>query len=72
MDSYGHKIAPLTDQQRAILADPQTSGGLLIAVAKDQASEVVKVLTENGLNDFCEPIGYLTDTSEFVVNILVN
>lgn len=69
MDSYGHKIAPMTDLQRAILADPQTSGGLLIAVAKDQAADVIKVLSDNGLADFCEPIGYLTETTEFVVNI---
>jgi selenide,water dikinase len=68
MDSYGHKIEPMTDQQRAILADPQTSGGLLIAVGKDQAIEVVKVLSENGLADFCEPIGYLTESGKFVVN----
>jgi len=31
-DSYSHKVAPVTDLQRAILADPQTSGGLLVAV----------------------------------------
>ncbi|MGQ0720804.1 MAG: selenide, water dikinase SelD [Candidatus Eiseniibacteriota bacterium] len=30
--SYGHKIAPLTDLQRSVLCDPQTSGGLLVAV----------------------------------------
>lgn len=30
--SYGHNVAPLTDAQKFILADPQTSGGLLIAV----------------------------------------
>ena len=59
----------MSDLQRAILADPQTSGGLLIAVAKDQASNVIKVLSDNGLGDFCEPIGYLTETSEFVVTI---
>ena len=69
MDSYGHKIAPMTDQQRAILADPQTSGGLLITVAKDQAEEVIKVLSDNGLSNFCTPIGYLTESAEFVVNI---
>jgi len=28
-DSYGHKIAPITDLQKAVLCDPQTSGGLL-------------------------------------------
>jgi selenide,water dikinase len=31
-DSYGHKIGPVTEYQKAVLADPQTSGGLLIAV----------------------------------------
>ena len=30
--SYGQKISALTDEQRYILADPQTSGGLLVAV----------------------------------------
>lgn len=34
-DSYGHKIGPLPDLQRNLLADPQTSGGLLVAVAPD-------------------------------------
>lgn len=33
-DSYGHKIGPLSETQKFILADPQTSGGLLIAVAE--------------------------------------
>ncbi|MFY8036714.1 MAG: selenide, water dikinase SelD, partial [Cyclobacteriaceae bacterium] len=31
-DSYGNKISLLTDTQRMILADPQTSGGLLVCV----------------------------------------
>jgi selenide,water dikinase len=30
--SYGHLIAPLEDARRLLLADPQTSGGLLAAV----------------------------------------
>jgi selenide,water dikinase len=30
--SYGHRVGPLTDVQRAVLCDPQTSGGLLVAV----------------------------------------
>ena len=60
-DSYGEKIGPLTDYQKAILADPQTSGGLLIAVDKNAAAEVQSILQQNGLQKFCEPIG------EFVV-----
>jgi len=30
--SYGHKIAALTDAQKHYLCDPQTSGGLLVCV----------------------------------------
>lgn len=41
-DSYGHLISPLSDEQKAILCDPQTSGGLLIAV-KPQAVESVSL-----------------------------
>lgn len=33
--SYGDKIAEVTELQKMILADPQTSGGLLIAVDRD-------------------------------------
>lgn len=37
--SYGHKIGPVTEMQRHILADPQTSGGLLVAVEPGYAGE---------------------------------
>jgi selenide,water dikinase len=33
--SYGEKISDLSEYQKVILADPQTSGGLLIAVDKN-------------------------------------
>lgn len=44
--SYGSKIGPLTDEQRYILADPQTSGGLLIAVTEEAAPAVELLLPE--------------------------
>ena len=39
-DSYGHKVSPLTNTQKALLCDPQTSGGLLIAVVPDAVSQL--------------------------------
>ncbi len=36
--SYGHKIGEISEYQKLILADPQTSGGLLIAVNQDAPS----------------------------------
>lgn len=38
-DSYGNKIGALDEVQRAILADPQTSGGLLVSVDAGKALE---------------------------------
>jgi len=38
-DSYGSKISPITEDQRAVLADPQTSGGLLVAVEAGHTGE---------------------------------
>lgn len=61
-DSYGHKISPLTDTQKYILADPQTSGGLLIAVAEDGCVEFEKQLSNKGYDLVC--FGRLTEAGD--------
>lgn len=43
-----------------LLPDPQTNGGLLIAVDINAVEEVKKLLSENGLENFAEPIGRMT------------
>lgn len=66
-DSYGEKIGIITDYQKAILADPQTSGGLLIAVDENAVEEVKNILKENGLEKFAQPVGKLVaKTNKFV------
>lgn len=73
-DSYGHKVSVLNSGaaslQKSILADPQTSGGLLISVSKESLGEVVAILNENGLSDRTTPIGELTDAGSFAVNVI--
>jgi selenide, water dikinase len=69
-DSYGHKIAKTSEERWAVLADPQTSGGLLIAVKKDKVQEVINVLKTNGLEEFIMPIGYLKGVGEYVVEVI--
>jgi selenide,water dikinase len=52
-----------------LLPDPQTNGGLLIAVDVNAVEDVKKLLKENGLGEFAEPIGKmkeLTDKTVFV------
>jgi selenide,water dikinase len=58
-DSYGHYIGPMNDQQQVLLCDPQTSGGLLVAVAPGQAESVSSYLTEQGWH--AAPIGELLE-----------
>ncbi len=69
-DSYGHKIGKISDLQRSILADPQTSGGLLIATKEENVNEVVEAFKANGLTDFIRPIGRLVSRRKFVIEIV--
>jgi len=48
--SYGHKVSTLTEEQKYILADPQTSGGLLVAVAEGGVLDFEKMLKDEGYN----------------------
>jgi selenide, water dikinase len=69
-DSYGHKVGPVSDLQKAILADPQTSGGLLIAVEATAVAEVQELLRQQGLERFAGPIGQLQTQGAFCIEVL--
>ena len=69
-DSYGSKVSEITEMQKAILADPQTSGGLLIAVGKDSIEEVKNVLQSAGLEIFTEAIGFLKKPEGKIVAVI--
>ncbi|MEH6627710.1 MAG: selenide, water dikinase SelD [Motiliproteus sp.] len=56
--SYSDKVAALTDEQRQLLCDPQTSGGLLVAVEADSELNFLATLREQGIE--LESIGQLT------------
>ncbi|MDP6968331.1 MAG: selenide, water dikinase SelD [Gammaproteobacteria bacterium] len=47
--SYGQYLPHLTDRQSQILCDPQTSGGLLVAVAADAKQQVAELLLTHNL-----------------------
>ncbi len=55
--SVKQHLPELNDHQKAILCDPQTSGGLLVSVRPESVAAVTTVLREMGLP--CEPIGRL-------------
>jgi selenide,water dikinase len=72
-DSYGHKVKLENNNAESlyknILADPQTSGGLLISVGRDSLEEVISVLNEYGLSDRTTPIGEMHESESFAVRV---
>lgn len=48
----------------SILPDPQTNGGLLIAVDPAAEDEIRNILTQHGLGNHLEPIGRMTEINE--------
>jgi selenide, water dikinase len=65
-DSYAAEIAlgeGLREDQQLLLADPQTSGGLLLAVAPEAVAEVLRELTTAGYARAAE-IGYCHSGAE--------
>ena len=47
-----------------VFPDPQTNGGLLIAVSKEKKEELIEKLKEEGLSDHLQSIGRLTELGE--------
>ena len=62
-DSYGDRVGPLSERQRHLLCDPQTSGGLLVAADAGRQADVRRVLADAGLAAFATPIGRLQASS---------
>ena len=61
-DSYGHHLSELTDVQKKILCDPQTSGGLLVAVEKSHSKDFITLAKKFDLD--LQPLGELLEANE--------
>lgn len=66
-DSYGHHFNMMDAEQKHILCDPQTSGGLLIAVQDQDTKEVEKLLKQENL--ISHPVGFLTKREKVLIKI---
>ncbi|MBX2984654.1 MAG: selenide, water dikinase SelD [Bacteroidia bacterium] len=47
--SYGHKVSEISEREKYILADPQTSGGLMVAVEESAVDEFELFLHGKGI-----------------------
>ena len=61
-DSYGDKIQSISEDRKAIICDPQTSGGLLLSVAPEGVADVRDILDRAGLQS--SPIGKVIDEAD--------
>ena len=64
-ESYGHKVGALTEEQKSILCDPQTSGGLLVAVEPNSVQTVIEIAKDSGIDLY--EVGELKPKSELDV-----
>ncbi|MDH5737758.1 MAG: selenide, water dikinase SelD [Gammaproteobacteria bacterium] len=66
--SYGHKISLLDSIKKQVLCDPQTSGGLLVAVRPDSEKEFLVVASSHGLK--LNAIGELAEKNDrFLIEV---
>ena len=70
-NSYGHHVSfnqTLNEADaKALLADPQTNGGLLIAVDPAALEDVQEILCNSGLQQYQNPIGQIIAAAESLV-----
>ena len=67
-DSYGYKVALLEDKQKNILADPQTSGGLLVAIDSDSKEDFRTFCQKNLL--LLQSFGTIISKREKAINVI--
>jgi selenide, water dikinase len=67
-DSYGEKIKKMNEQQKNLLCDPQTSGGLLVAVEPNSKESFLAITKKNGMQ--LQAFGKLIPKTEFAIEIL--
>ncbi len=67
-DSYGCRIKLKSEDDKLLLCDPQTSGGLLIAVEESSLKEVKAILERNQLNT--SVFGQLSKQKENLIKVV--
>ena len=67
-ESYGHRVDELSEVQKQLLCDPQTSGGLLVAVTPEGNEAFLASAVRLGLH--LNPIGRLVERQQYAVEVV--
>lgn len=68
--SYGTHISPMDDATRALLCDPQTSGGLLVAVHPDAVAAFLDCAAQAGVQPAAIGQLYPADTHHSLITVV--
>jgi selenide,water dikinase len=69
-NSFEKKVNGISDMRSfQLLNDPQTSGGLMVAVAQESVAEVKAVLAAFELQSFVEPIGKFSKQTHAIIMV---
>ncbi len=68
--SYGEKIGPISEVQKMILCDPQTSGGLLVAVSPESVTDFLSLSSK--INQELWEIGELIEEKSLRIEVNSN
>ena len=69
-NSYQHKVTGVTGPSFITLCDPQTSGGLLVAVDPGTAGIFLSIARKAGAEVSSVPFGLMTDKKEKAVEVV--
>ena len=68
-ESYGSHLGDLSEIEKSIVCDPQTSGGLLVSVSGEGLKGFYNLMRTNALN--LQPIGKILDNSDENTTIVI-
>jgi len=69
-NSYQSKVTGINGPSFITLCDPQTSGGLLVAVSPTDKERFIKVVRSSGIAVADYPIGIITEKKDYVIAVI--
>jgi len=69
-NSFEKKVKGISGPEFITLCDPQTSGGLLVAVSPEAEQEFIELMKEEKIDYALQPFGRMTKKKDFVVEVI--
>ena len=67
--AFQERVEGISGESLLTLCDPQTNGGLMVAVDPGHEKEFIQVLEQNGYGNFARPVGQFTIPAEKTLSV---